>query len=149
MVVGQRSSTTGSGRGKFMRFGSFVAVLAISAGLAACGGSPPQGAQGPQGPPGPQGEQGAAGPRGAQGPQGPPGPPGSPGRSATVRIIRHSCGDGACTAQCERNEVLVTAYCGTTRRTAEYLTESTASCGVVPTAGDSPLVAVCAAASEE
>jgi hypothetical protein len=66
-----------------------------------------------------------------------------------VRIIRQGCGEGACTAQCGRNEVLVTAYCGTTRHAAEYLTESTASCGAVPAAGDSPLVAVCAAASEQ
>jgi hypothetical protein len=66
-----------------------------------------------------------------------------------VRIIRRTCTQDACTAQCERNEVLVTAYCGTTRRTAEYLTENTASCGVVPAPGDSPLVAVCAAASAQ
>jgi hypothetical protein len=65
-----------------------------------------------------------------------------------VRIIRQACNEGACTARCERNEVLVTAYCGATRRAAEYLTESTASCGVAPAPGDSPLVAVCAAASQ-
>jgi len=131
-----------------MRFGWFMAVLTVCVGLAACSESPQPGQRGPQGPPGPQGEQGAAGAPGVQGPQGPPGPPGPPGRSATVRIIRHACGDGACTAQCERNEVLVTAFCGTTRRAAEYLTENTASCGADPSARDSPLVAVCAAASE-
>jgi hypothetical protein len=64
-----------------------------------------------------------------------------------LRIIRTACSEGACTARCERNEVLVTAYCGAARRAAEYLTETAASCGVVPAPGDSPLVAICAAAS--
>jgi hypothetical protein len=45
------------------------------------------------------------------------------------------------------NEVLVTAYCGTARRAARFLTEKSVSCGVVPSPADSPLVAVCAASS--
>ena len=129
-----------------MRMGWFAAVLALSAGLAACSEAPQPGPRGAQGPQGPQGEQGVAGPPGRQGPQGPPGPP---GRSATVRIIRQACTEGACTAQCEQNEVLVTAYCGTSRRAAQFLTENDASCGVTPAPGSSPLVAVCAAASEQ
>ncbi|HEX5508986.1 MAG TPA: hypothetical protein VFX37_10825 [Pseudolabrys sp.] len=43
--------------------------------------------------------------------------------------------------------MLVTAYCGVTRKPATFLTEKSVSCGVVPNAADSPLVAVCVSAS--
>jgi len=43
--------------------------------------------------------------------------------------------------------VLVTAYCGIERKPASFLTERSVSCGVVPSAANSPLVAVCVSAS--
>jgi hypothetical protein len=43
--------------------------------------------------------------------------------------------------------VLVVAYCGVNRGPATYLTERSASCGVVPNPANSPLVAVCAASA--
>jgi hypothetical protein len=52
-----------------------------------------------------------------------------------------------CLAQCESNEVLITAYCGANRRPATFLTERSASCGVVPDPANSPLVAVCASSA--
>jgi hypothetical protein len=45
------------------------------------------------------------------------------------------------------NEVLVSAYCGVARHPASFLSENAVSCGVVSTAANSPLVAVCAASS--
>jgi hypothetical protein len=44
---------------------------------------------------------------------------------------------------CNEDEVLVTAYCGPQRQPANVLTERSVSCGVVPSAASSPLVAVC------
>jgi hypothetical protein len=38
------------------------------------------------------------------------------------------------------------AYCGPTRNAANFLTEKSASCGVMPSPSNTPLVAVCAAA---
>jgi hypothetical protein len=76
---------------------------------------------------------GSAGPPGPQGVQGPAGPPGP---AAAIRIVRSNCIATTCTAECEPNEVLVSAYCGPNRLPA--------SCGVVPSASNSPLVAVCA-----
>ncbi len=104
----------------------------------------PKGEQGPAGPPGPPGQPGAAGPPGPQGPQGAQGPAGP---ASTIRIVKKSCVDSTCIAACEANEVLVTAYCGPNRANANFLTERSASCGVVPNPANSPLVAVCAAAS--
>jgi hypothetical protein len=75
------------------------------------------------------------------------GPPGPPGLSATTRIVRTKCGAQACTAQCQLEEVLVVAYCGPSRKAAAYLSENSASCGILANATDSPLVAVCVRAS--
>jgi hypothetical protein len=111
---------------------------------------------GQQGPPGPKGDAGSAGPpgpageRGPDGPPGPPGPqgqPGAPGPAANLRVIRANCGASTCVAQCDQNEVLVVAYCGANRKAANFLTEQSASCGVVPDPANSPLVAVCASSS--
>jgi collagen triple helix repeat protein len=111
--------------------------------IAGCGQGPagPKGDTGAQGPPGPKGETGAAG---APGPQGPQGQAGAPGPAANFRILKTSCATETCIAECDSSEVLVTAYCGPTRKAATFLTEKSASCGVVPTASNSPLVAVCA-----
>ena len=108
------------------------------------------------GPPGPQGQPGAAGPPGPKGDPGPPGPPGPsgaqgpagpPGPAAAIRILRKDCIAATCVAECASNEVLVTAYCGPSRAQAKFLTERSASCGIIPNATNSPLVAVCAASS--
>jgi len=64
-----------------------------------------------------------------------------------VRIVRTSCVASTCLAECQPNEVLVTAYCGPNRRAATFLTERSASCGVVPNPANSPLVAVCASSA--
>jgi len=105
--------------------------------IAGCGETPPgpKGDAGPPGPLGPNGEAGAAGPPVPPGLQGPPGPPGP---AAAIRILRANCVSTTCTAECEPNEILVTAYCGANRLPANFLTERSASC---------PLVAVCVSSS--
>jgi hypothetical protein len=57
--------------------------------------------------------------------------------------MRVNCLSESCQVSCEVGEVLVTAYCGAARKPAVFLGEKAASCGVRPTASDSPLVAVC------
>jgi hypothetical protein len=114
--------------------------------LASC--SQPQ--PGPQGPPGQAGPPGPGGERGPAGPPGPPGPQGSqgpPGPASAIRIVRTDCIASTCVVECQSNEVLVTAYCGANRGAATFLTERSASCGVVPNPANSPLVGVCAAAA--
>ena len=108
---------------------------------------------GPPGPPGQAGAAGAPGATGDQGSTGPPGPPGPagpvgpPGPASSIRILRKSCIAEKCVAECASNEVLVTAYCGPSRAQASFLTERSASCGVLPNVTNSPLVVVCAAAA--
>ena len=120
-------------------------TLALLTGLTACSKGP----QGDAGPPGPQGPKGDAGPVGPAGPPGPPGPqgengpPGPPSPSSpSIRVIRSDCVSG-CSVECQNNEVLVTAYCGATRNQAQFLSERGALCGPVPSASNTPLVAVC------
>jgi hypothetical protein len=129
----------------FMTILKLLAAMTVCASIAACGKPQPgpKGDPGPAGPAGPKGETGAAG---APGPAGPQGPPGQPGPASAVRILRVSCATTTCIAECESNEVLVTAYCGPTRNAANFLTERSASCGVMPSPSNTPLVAVCAAA---
>jgi hypothetical protein len=62
--------------------------------------------------------------------------------SPSIRVIRSDCVSG-CSVQCQDNEILVTAYCGATRNQAQFLSERGASCGPVPSAANTPLVAVC------
>src|SRR5881396_3151060 len=85
---------------------SLAFVIALSICLASCG----------EGSPGPKGEAGVAGPPGEKGDRGPPGPPGPAGSlppgETTVRVVRINCETAACTAACNQDEVLVTAYCG-------------------------------------
>ena len=114
--------------------------------IAGCGQGPP-GPQGPAGPQGPPGAKGDPGPTGPPGPPGPQGPQGPPGPAAAVRILREDCISSTCVAECAANEVLVTAYCGATRSPAKFLTERSASCGIIPNPANSPLVAVCASSS--
>jgi len=123
-----------------------LAVLLSCLLVAACGQGEP-GPKGDAGPPGPQGPKGDTGATGAVGPAGPQGAPGAPGPASAIRILQMNCIASTCVAECNSNEVLVTAYCGPTRNAANFLTERSASCGVIPNAANSPLVAVCAASS--
>ena len=125
-----------------MRVSHLTLAVALLVGLSGCGKGP-QGDPGPAGPPGPKGD---AGPIGPPGPPGPPGPQGEKGQagspSPSIRVIRSDCVSG-CSVQCQDNEVLITAYCGPTRNQAQFLSERGASCGPVPNAANTPLVAVC------
>jgi hypothetical protein len=93
---------------------------------------------GPPGPAGPKGDTGPAGPRGAQG----PGPPGQ------LRVVQSECSAASCRAECNSDEVLLIAYCGSKRVPAVFPSERSASCDVTGSASG-PLVAVCARASLE
>lgn len=123
----------------------FLSIMVISLCVSGCGqeSKGPKGDTGAPGPPGPMGETGPQGPAGPLGPPGPPGPAGPPGRASQTRVLRVNCALQACQVQCDLEEVMVTAYCGSGRKPAIFLTERSASCGVVPSAADSPLVAVC------
>jgi hypothetical protein len=121
-----------------------LAVMAISLCIASCDGQPgPKGEPGPPGSPGPRGDVGPSGVAGPPGPPGLPGPAGPPGPASQARVIREACGATACNAQCNIDEVLVTAYCGAGRKPAKFLSENSVSCGVTPSTQDSPLVVVC------
>jgi hypothetical protein len=125
-----------------------VITVLLTLCVASCGGQPAQGPKGDTGPAGPQGPQGAAGPPGPPGPQGLQGAPGPAGVSSQTRVIRVNCAVAACTATCAVDEVLVAAYCGPARHPATVLGESSVSCGIVPSANDSPLVAICLRTSQ-
>ena len=73
---------------------------------------------------GPQGDQGPSGPQGPKGDAGPIGPAGPPGPAGPQ-------GD-----------------CGATRNQAQFLSERGASCGPVPSASNTPLIAVCVASPQ-
>ena len=121
----------------------FAPIVLLCLCLAGCGGSPPQGPAGPAGPQGPAGAKGDAGPPGPPGAAGLQGPPGPPGPASQTRVIRMNCGVQTCTVSCNVDEVLVSAYCGPSRKAPTVLSESSVSCGIVPSAADSPLVAIC------
>jgi hypothetical protein len=92
---------------------------------------------------GEKGDAGPAGPPGAKGDAGPRGPAGPPGASGSMRIVRASCDATSCTAQCNDDEVLLTAYCGPTRIVATFPTERSATCRA-RTPANNPLIAACA-----
>lgn len=127
-----------------MRSLTVFAAIALSLCVAACG-KPEPGPKGDPGAAGPPGPKGDPGPPGPAGPQGPPGAQGPAGPSANVRVLRQNCLTTTCTATCNENEVLVSAYCGANRNSANVLSERSVSCGVVPDPTRSPLVAICAA----
>ena len=128
-------------------FVQFLIAVSLCILLARCGQQGPPGPKGDAGQPGAPGSVGERGPEGPPGPAGPQGPQGPAGPASTVRIVRSNCIDSTCVAECQSNEVLVVAYCGAARSPAKYLTERSASCGIVPNPANSPLVAVCASAS--
>jgi hypothetical protein len=63
-------------------------------------------------------------------------------RPGSLRVIRTSCETAACTAACDQDEVLVTAYCGPGRSAVTLINERSVSCPRRAATG--PLVAVCA-----
>jgi hypothetical protein len=128
-------------------------AVALSLFLAACGQGPqgpkgepgmagPSGEKGDAGPAGPPGPQGAKGDPGAAGPTSPAGPAGAAGEGA-LRVIRSNCATGVCTAACNQDEVLVSAYCGPGRSAVTIINERSVSCPPRQTTR-SPLVAMCA-----
>jgi hypothetical protein len=126
-----------------MQCGRLILAGLLMLALAGCGQGP-KGDPGSPGQPGAKGDTGAAGPPGPVGPPGPPGPQGEQGPpSPTLRVIRNNCLGGACTASCNGNEVLVSAYCGPGRNAATFLGERQVSCGIEATTANAPLVAVC------
>jgi hypothetical protein len=126
-----------------------VAIMAISLCVVSCG----QGSQGPKGAAGEQGRMGEAGQQGTPGlpgAMGLPGLTGPPGTASSTRVIRVNCAvQQPCQAECNVDEVLMTAYCGAERKSATFLSEASASCGAVPSKADSPLVVVCARLQEQ
>jgi hypothetical protein len=119
-------------RGLGVRLLHIVTAIAVAAGLAGCGQAF-EGAKGDPGPPGPTGDVGPAGPAG---------PPG-----AALRTIRANCDAASCAAGCSDDEILLIAYCGSTRNAAVFANERSASCRVRNPA-NSPLVVACAKASQ-
>src|SRR6516225_5360109 len=129
--------------------------IVLAVGLTACDKIPgPKGDPGPQGPPGATGEIGPPGPPGPSGPPGPPGPPGPAGAagargetspatsSSQVRVVRATCNATTCAAQCNDDEALLIAYCGTGRNTAVYSSDRSATCRA-RTPANNPLVIAC------
>jgi hypothetical protein len=126
-----------------MRSFELLFITAVSLWVVSCGQSAgPAGEAGMPGPQGPKGEKGLQGPSGSPGPQGPPGPAGLRGPSQ-VRITRVTCSLESCQGSCEMDEVLMTAYCGGSRKSPAFVSESSASCGTAANSSDSPLVVVC------
>ena len=127
-----------------MRTAVIILAAAMSTMLSGCG----QPTAGPQGPKGDTGAKGDAGPQGLVGPPGPPGlqgPPGPAGASSQFRLVRAPCTSSSeCQVSCRTDEVVVTAYCGTKRAAASFLTDQTVYCGINPDTTGGPLVVVCA-----
>ena len=127
-----------------MRAAVIILAFAMATMLSGCGQPTP----GPQGPKGDTGAKGDAGPEGQVGPAGPQGlqgPPGPAGASSQFRLVRTPCTNSAeCQVTCRDDEVVVTAYCGTKRVAASYLTDQTVFCGINPDITGGPLVVVCA-----
>ena len=89
------------------------------------------------GPRGPAGERGPAGPTGAAGPRGDSG----------IRIVRTDCSVGSCMAECNGDEVLLTAYCSPNHTPAAYPSEQSASCRTQGVRAKVEVVAACVKAS--
>jgi hypothetical protein len=103
-----------------------IAVIGTAAALSACD----------QGQPGPKGDPGPLGPRGAAGPQG------AAGTSGGLRVVRTPCNEAGCVAQCNEDEILLTAHCGATHIPVVFPTERSATCRARGPANN-PLVIAC------
>jgi hypothetical protein len=88
---------------------------------------------------------GPPGPAGARGPEGPAGPPGA---ASGIRVIRSTCNATGCAAQCNEDEALITAYCGSARNPAVFPSERSATCRTRAPANN-PLVAACVKLSSQ
>lgn len=122
-----------------------IALAIVTVSLLASCSKPEPGPQGPKGDPGLKGDTGAQGLGGAAGPQGLQGPPGPAGASSQFRLVRAPCtSEPQCQVTCRDDEVAVTAYCGTKRAPASFLTERSISCGINPDSSAGALVVVCA-----
>jgi hypothetical protein len=119
----------------FQLYRALIAI-AFAVSIAGCG----------KGPEGAKGDPGPAGLPGEKGETGPVGPAGPPGASSTVRIVRSNCDATSCAAQCNDDEVLLIAYCGSARNAATFLTERSESCQV-RNAANNPLIAACVKAT--
>lgn len=126
-----------------MHIRGIILAVVLSIAIAGCGQPTP----GPQGPKGDTGAKGDTGPQGQNGPVGPPGPqgpPGTPGASSQFRLVRSPCTSATeCMITCRDDEVVITAYCGTKRGAATYLSDTSVSCGVNPDTTSGALVVVC------
>jgi|SRR6516165_3745015 len=120
-----------------MRARALGLVLALT--LAACS-QPTQGPKGDAGPEGPPGPQGEAGPPGPPGPEGQPAPAGAAG----VHVVRTTCNQASCVAECEADEIMVTAWCGAARNPTNFTSERAATCRGGRGPGNNPLIGVCA-----
>jgi hypothetical protein len=131
-----------------MKVSSWVVVGILALALSACG-KPVEGPKGDAGPAGPAGAQGEQGPAGAAGPPGPPGPP-APGPSNAgggIHVVRAACSVATCVAECEADEIVVSAWCGAARNTTNFPTERSATCRGGRGPGNNPLIAVCVKSS--
>ena len=127
-----------------MRAAVMILAFAMATMIAGCG-QPTPGPQGPKGDTGAKGDAGPQGQVGQAGPQGRQGDPGPAGASSQFRLVRAPCTSSSeCQVTCRDDEVAVTAYCGTKRAAASYLTDQTVSCGINPDTTGGPLVVVCA-----
>lgn len=127
-----------------MRLNIIILVLATATALASCS-KPEPGPQGPKGDTGAKGDPGPPGIAGPVGPKGAEGPPGPAGASSQFRLVRAPCTNASeCQVTCRNDEIVITAYCGTKREAATFLTDQSVSCGINPDTTGGALVAVCA-----
>jgi hypothetical protein len=134
-----------------MRIYSLALISGVAMALAACE-KPVEGPKGDAGPAGPPGAQGEPGPAGPQGPPGPPGAAAAPaaasGQGGAVRVLRAACSTASCVAECEADEVVISAWCGAARNPTNFPTERSATCRGGRGPGNNPLIAVCAKSSQ-
>ena len=126
-----------------MKTGSWIVIGALALALGACG-KPTEGPKGDAGPPGPAGAQGEPGPAGPEGPPGPPGPASaSSAAGGGIHVVRATCNAASCVAECEADEIVISAWCGAARNTTNFPTEKSATCRGGRGPGNNPLFAVC------
>jgi hypothetical protein len=132
-----------------MRVSLLPALVGLALILTACGKPEqgPKGDAGAAGPPGPQGEQGPAGPPGPAGPAGEAAVAPAAGQGQDIHIVRAMCNGASCVAECEGDEIVISAWCGAARNPTNFPTEKSATCRGGRGPGNNPLIAVCAKSS--